>query len=87
MRFGLGSEELQEFGRWASDDVRSDEIADAFGGFFSCFDGCLDAADITANDRGDECTTDADGFYELYISGFDHGITGFHQADIAAGFD
>ena len=67
--------------------MRGDEIADAFGGFFSCFDGGFDATDITANDCRDEGSTDADGFDELYISGFDHGITGFHQADIAAGFD
>ena len=64
-----------------------DEIADALGCFLPGFDGGFDAADITANDGRNQRAADGDGFDELHIRGLDHGITGFHQAHVAASFD
>ena len=37
----------------ARDDVRADELADAFGGFGAGFDRGLDAADVAFDDDGD----------------------------------
>ena len=63
------------------------EIADAVCRFASGFDGRFDAADIALDDGCDQCSADGDGFDQLHIRGLDHCVTGFHQADIAAGFE
>ena len=51
------------------------------------FDGGFHAADIASDDGGDQRPADRDGFDQLHVRGLDHGVTGFHQAHVAASFD
>src|ERR1035437_9788829 len=77
----------EQFLMRARDDMRTDEFADFGGRFGPGVHGGFDAADVALSDDGDESAADGDGFDQRDVGGLDHGVAGFHAADVALGFN
>ena len=86
LRLKLDAHGAQQLGVRPCDDVRADQLADAFGGLGSGSDGRIHAADVAFDDDRDESAADLDLADERDVRRLDHGVAGLDAAGVAAGF-
>ncbi len=68
-------------------DVAADQFADLRSGRCTGFDRGANAADVAADDRGDQAATQIDAFGDFDVGGFGHRVGGFDQGDQPTSFN